>query len=62
MHNARALRDELVRAGWVLDADLVYAEIPEAGHSESAWAARVGPFLQFLFPAHKPEEPLRVAL
>ena len=62
VQNARALRDELVRAGWVLGADLVYAEIPEAGHSETAWAARVGPFLSYLFPAHKPEDPLRVAI
>lgn len=62
VHNARALRDELLKAGWVIDADLVYAEIPEAGHSEAAWAARVGPFLQFLFPAHRPEEPLRLKL
>jgi predicted alpha/beta superfamily hydrolase len=60
--NARALRDELLKAGWALDADLVYAEIPEAGHSESAWAGRVGPFLEYLFPAHKPEDPLRLNL
>ncbi len=58
LQNARALRDELVRAGWVMGDDLVYAEIPEAGHSEAAWADRVGPFLQFLFPAHEPEDPL----
>jgi predicted alpha/beta superfamily hydrolase len=50
--NARALRDELVKAGWVPGADLIYAEIPEAGHSEAAWAERVGPFLEFLFPVH----------
>ena len=60
--DARALRDELVKAGWVLGADLMYAEIPEAGHNETAWAARVGPFLHFLFPAHKPEDPLRLKL
>jgi predicted alpha/beta superfamily hydrolase len=51
VRDARAVRDELVRAGWVLGSDLVYAEIPGAGHNEAAWAARVGPFLQFLFPA-----------
>jgi predicted alpha/beta superfamily hydrolase len=60
--NARALRDELRKSGWVLDADLVYAEIPDAGHSEAAWAGRVGPFLEYLFPAHKPEDPLRLNL
>jgi predicted alpha/beta superfamily hydrolase len=51
VRDARALRDELMTAGWVIGSDLVYAEIPEAGHNEAAWAARVGPFLQFLFPA-----------
>jgi predicted alpha/beta superfamily hydrolase len=60
--NARALRDELLKAGWVADADLVYAEIPDAGHSEAAWAGRVGPFLEYLFPAHKPQGPLRLNL
>jgi predicted alpha/beta superfamily hydrolase len=49
--DARALRDELVRAGWIEGRDLKYAEIPEAGHNELAWAERVGPFLQYLFPA-----------
>jgi predicted alpha/beta superfamily hydrolase len=58
--NARALRDELLKAGWVMGADLIYAEIPEANHSEAAWAARVGPFLEYLFPAHKPADPLRL--
>lgn len=62
VHDARELRDELVNAGWVPGADLVYAEIPEAGHNEAAWAERVGPFLQFLFPARKPEDPLRLNL
>jgi len=62
VQNARALRDELIKAGWVAGADLIYAEIPEAGHSESAWAARVGPFLEYLFPAHKPADPLRLSL
>jgi predicted alpha/beta superfamily hydrolase len=62
VQNARALRDELLKAGWAAGGDLVYAEIPEAGHSESAWAARVGPFLEFLFPPRKPEDPLRLNL
>lgn len=51
VRDARMLRDELVRAGWMLGSDLRYAEIPEAGHNEAAWAERVGPFLEFLFPA-----------
>jgi len=53
VRDARALRDELVRAGWKPDGDLRYAEIPEAGHNEASWAARVGPFLEFLFPAQR---------
>ena len=53
VRDARALRDELVRAGWQLDADLRYAEIPEAGHNEASWAERVGPFLEYLFPAKR---------
>lgn len=62
VRDARALRDELLRSGWVLGSDLQYAEIPEAGHNEAAWAERVGPFLRYLFPAHKPDEPLRIKL
>ena len=62
VRDARALRDELVKAGWAVGSDLVYAEIPEAGHNEAAWAERVGPFLRFLFPAHKPDDPLRLNL
>jgi predicted alpha/beta superfamily hydrolase len=59
--NARALRDELRKAGWVAGADLVYAEIPDAGHSEAAWAERVGPFLEYLFPANRTQDPLRLS-
>ena len=62
VRDARELRDELMKAGWALGADLVYAEIPEAGHNEAAWAGRVGPFLRFLFPAAKPVDPLRLIL
>ena len=62
LRDARELRDELVKAGWVMGSDLVYAEIPDAAHNEAAWAARVGPFLHFLFPAHKPQDPIRVSL
>lgn len=51
VRDARALRDELVRVGWSPGDDLMYAEIPDAGHNEAAWAARVGPFLRYLFPA-----------
>jgi predicted alpha/beta superfamily hydrolase len=49
--DARALRDGLIQKGWQLGADLAYFEAEGAGHTESAWAERAGPMLQFLFPA-----------
>jgi len=52
--DARALRNELVRAGWVIGDDLHYFEMPDAGHNEAAWASRVGPFLKYLFPPRTP--------
>lgn len=50
VRDARALRNELQRAGWQSGVDLQYSEIPDAEHNEAAWASRVGPFLTFLFP------------
>jgi len=44
-------RDVLLRKGWRLEHDLHYERIEGAEHNEAAWARRVGPFLQFLFPA-----------
>jgi predicted alpha/beta superfamily hydrolase len=44
-------RDLLVSKGWQYDRDLHYERVEGAEHNEAAWAARVGPFLQFLFPA-----------
>lgn len=49
--DARALRDELVNRGWQLGKNLAYCEVENGEHTESAWAQRVGPMLQFLFPA-----------
>ncbi len=46
----RALRDALVEKGWRLHDDLQYTETEGAGHTESAWAARVDPMLRYLFP------------
>jgi predicted alpha/beta superfamily hydrolase len=51
--HARDLRDRLIEKGWRLDSDLIYTEVPGAGHSESAWAARVDPALRFLFPPQR---------
>lgn len=44
-------RDVLIRKGWQLDHNLHYQRVEGAEHNEAAWAQRVGPFLQFLFPA-----------
>jgi predicted alpha/beta superfamily hydrolase len=43
-------RDVLLSKGWRHDRDLHYERVEGAEHNEAAWAARVGPFLQFLFP------------
>jgi predicted alpha/beta superfamily hydrolase len=44
-------RDVLVGKGWQPERNLHYQRVEGAEHNEAAWAARVGPFLQFLFPA-----------
>jgi predicted alpha/beta superfamily hydrolase len=45
---ARVLRDALVAKGWT--SDLKYVEITGAAHNETAWAARFGDALRYLFP------------
>ncbi|MGE0463713.1 MAG: alpha/beta hydrolase [Vicinamibacterales bacterium] len=49
LDDARLLKAALVGAGWVPGKDLHYAEYEGATHTESAWAERVGPMLQWLF-------------
>ena len=49
--DTRLLRDALVERGWAEGADLQYSEVEGGSHDERSWAARVGPFLRFLFPA-----------
>ncbi len=44
-------RDILLGKGWRLGRDLHYERVEGAEHNEAAWARRVAPFLQFLFPA-----------
>jgi enterochelin esterase-like enzyme len=44
-------RDLLLKKGWREDQDLHYERVEGAEHNEAAWAQRVGPFLQFLYPA-----------
>ena len=51
VHDVEEFRDVLLQKGWQLDRDLHYQRVEGAGHNEAAWAQRVGPFLQFLYPA-----------
>jgi predicted alpha/beta superfamily hydrolase len=51
VQNVTALRDSLMQRGWRDNQDLHFELIPDAQHNEDAWSRRVGPFLQFLFPA-----------
>ena len=46
-------RDRLVAKGWVEGQDLVYRDYEGAGHHESAWAARMGDVLKYLFPPRR---------
>jgi predicted alpha/beta superfamily hydrolase len=45
------LRDALLEKGWEIDNDLHFVEARGARHNEAAWARRVGPMLEYLFPA-----------
>ena len=47
-------RDVLLEKGWRLEYDLHYERVEGAEHNEAAWAQRVEPFLQFLYPARPP--------
>jgi len=47
-------RDVLLKKGWKLERDLHYERVEGAEHNEAAWAQRVEPFLQFLYPAREP--------
>jgi predicted alpha/beta superfamily hydrolase len=53
VQDVEQFRDILLQKGWRLGDDLHYERIEGAEHNEAAWAARVGPFLQFLFPARE---------
>lgn len=52
LKDTEMLRDAMSAKGWSVGTELAYSEIEGATHNESSWAERVGPFLQFLFPAH----------
>ena len=51
VHDVEQFRDILLQKGWQLGRDLHYQRVEGAQHNEAAWAQRVGPFLQFLYPA-----------
>jgi predicted alpha/beta superfamily hydrolase len=51
VHDVEQFRDILLQKGWQLGKDLYYQRVEGAEHNEAAWAQRVGPFLQFLYPA-----------
>jgi predicted alpha/beta superfamily hydrolase len=51
LDDVRSLRGALIARGWILNGDLKYTEATNAVHDEAAWAARVAPMLEFLFPA-----------
>jgi enterochelin esterase-like enzyme len=48
-------RDLLLKKGWRENQDLHYERVEGAEHNEAAWSQRVGPFLQFLYPAITPK-------
>lgn len=54
LDDARMLKAALVGSGWVVGKDLRYAEYEGGVHGESAWAARVGEMLAWLFPGERP--------
>jgi len=51
VEDVERFRDVLTGKGWQFDRNLHYQRVEGAEHNEAAWAQRVGPFLQFLFPA-----------
>jgi enterochelin esterase-like enzyme len=50
VQDVEQFRDVLLAKGWRLNRDLHYERVQGGEHNEAAWAERVGPFLQFLYP------------
>jgi predicted alpha/beta superfamily hydrolase len=50
LDDVERFRDILIGKGWQQGRDLQYQRVEGGEHNENAWATRVGPFLQFLFP------------
>jgi predicted alpha/beta superfamily hydrolase len=55
VQDVERFRDLLLQKGWQPGRDLHYQRIEGGQHNEAAWAQRVGPFLQFLYPARETE-------
>jgi predicted alpha/beta superfamily hydrolase len=53
VQDVEKFRDVLLKKGWKLENDLHYERVEGAEHNEAAWAQRVEPFLQFLYPARE---------
>jgi predicted alpha/beta superfamily hydrolase len=53
LDDARLLKAALVGLGFKIGVDLHYAEYEGATHSETAWAERVAPMLEWLFPGER---------
>ena len=51
VQDVEQFRDVLLKKGWRQGEDLHYERVEGAEHNEAAWSQRVGPFLQFLYPA-----------
>jgi len=51
LDDANRLHRQLLKQGWQENADLHYEVMQGGKHDESSWATRVGPMLEFLFPA-----------
>ena len=53
VQDVEQFRDVLLQKGWRSGEDLHYERVEGGEHNEAAWSQRVGPFLEFLFPAGK---------
>ena len=51
VQDVERFRDVLLEKGWRLEQDLHYDRVEGGEHNELAWARRVRPFLEFLYPA-----------
>lgn len=52
VQDVEQFRDVLLEKGWRPEHDLHYERVEGGEHNEAAWAQRVRPFLQFLYPAN----------